>query len=71
MTAVRGGGKLKELRALLGVTQEAMAQQTGLSAQTIKAIEAGRKTPTLDTARKIAETYGSTIDALFPAEVER
>lgn len=65
------GSRLRELRSLLGVTQVEMAQRAGVTVQTVKSLENGRHNPSLETAQKLASAYGTTIDALFPAEVER
>lgn len=58
--AYKGGERMKnywliELRETAGMTQEDLAKVTGLSRATINYAETGRKLPTEETARKIAE----------------
>lgn len=49
---------IKERRALLGLTQQDLADYTGLSLRIIKSIEAGKGNPSVGTLSKIAETLG-------------
>ncbi len=49
---------IKERRALLGLTQQDLADYTGLSLRIIKSIEAGKGNPSVATLSKIAETLG-------------
>lgn len=53
---------IKERRALLGLTQQDLADYTGLSLRFIKSIEAGKGNPSISTLEKIAETLGLEID---------
>jgi DNA-binding XRE family transcriptional regulator len=48
-------------------SQEFLARQADLSVDTIRVIEAGQNVPRLDTARRIADALGKTVDELFPA----
>jgi len=52
---------IKERRALLGLTQQDLADYTGLSLRFIKSIEAGKGNPSISTLEKIAETLGLEI----------
>lgn len=52
---------LKERRALLGLTQQDLADYTGLSLRIIKSIEVGKGNPTVGTLCKIAEVLGLEI----------
>lgn len=49
---------IKERRALLGLTQQDLADYTGLSLRIIKSIEAGKANPSVATLLKIAEVLG-------------
>ncbi len=47
------------------MTQQDLADQVGLTRQTIIAIEKGRYSPSLETAFQIAQAFGTTIDNVF------
>jgi putative transcriptional regulator len=47
------------------MTQQALAEQTGVSRQTIIAVEAGKYTPSLELAFRIAEVFGVAIGEVF------
>ncbi len=49
---------IKERRALLGLTQQDLADYTGLSLRIIKTIEVGTGNPSVATLSKIAATLG-------------
>ena len=49
---------IKERRFLLGLTQQDLADYTGLSLRIIKSIEAGKGNPSVATLLKIAEVLG-------------
>lgn len=49
---------IKERRFLLGLTQQDLADYTGLSLRIIKSIEAGKGNPSVSTLSKIAEILG-------------
>lgn len=57
--------KLKSLRALHGMTQKDLADEVGVSRQTIYAIEKGEYNPTLDLCIKICKVFNVTLDELF------
>ena len=50
--------KLRELRIQKALTQKVLAEQAGIAAVTVAAIERGVQLPTLSTGRKLAETLG-------------
>lgn len=52
---------IRERRALLGLTQQDLADYTGLSLRIIKSIEAGKGNPSMSTLTKIAEVLGLEI----------
>ena len=47
------------------MTQEALAQATGITRQTVIALEALRYAPSLDLAMKIADVFGQKVDTVF------
>lgn len=49
---------IEHLRAQVGMTQQALAQEAGTSQATIAHYEAGRKSPTLSTLERLAESVG-------------
>lgn len=54
-------GIIKERRNLLGLTQQDLADYTGLSVRIIKSVESGKGNPSLATLGKIAEVLGLEI----------
>ena len=52
---------IRERRTLLGLTQQDLADYTGLSLRIIKSIEAGKGNPSMGTLTKIAEVLGLEI----------
>lgn len=53
-----------------GLTQEELAGRLGVSRQTIISIEAGRYTPSLALAFKLAREFGCRIEDLFTFDGE-
>ena len=49
---------LKKRRELLGVTQEHLAELSGVGLRTLKALESGKSNPTFETLTKLAEVLG-------------
>ena len=49
---------LKKRRELLGVTQEHLAELSGVGLRTLKALESGKSNPTYETISKLAEVLG-------------
>lgn len=47
------------------MSQQTLAEKTGVSRQTINAIELGKYTPSLDLAYGIARVFNVSIDAVF------
>ena len=63
--------RIRELRFFSGeMTQQQLAKLTGVSRQTIIAIEAGKYSPSLELAFHIADAFGVTIDEVFKFEKE-
>jgi len=52
------------------MTQQELAEKAGVSRQTIIAIEAGKYSPSLDLAFRIADVFGVTIGEVFQCEVK-
>ena len=57
--------RLKELRAEREWSQGELAEQLGVSRQTINAIETGRYDPSLPLAFAIAKVFQTKIEAIF------
>ena len=47
------------------MTQHELAKMTGVSRQTINAIESGKYSPSLELAGRIAHAFGVTLDEVF------
>jgi putative transcriptional regulator len=47
------------------MTQQELAEKSGVSRQTILAVEAGKYTPSLELAFRIAEVFGVAIGEVF------
>jgi putative transcriptional regulator len=52
------------------MTQAALAEQVGVTRQTIVAIEQGRYSPSLEVAFRIARTFGQPLEAVFSYDEE-
>jgi putative transcriptional regulator len=52
------------------MTQQELAEKAGASRQTIIAIEAGKYSPSLELAFKIADAFGVNINEVFNYEVK-
>lgn len=52
------------------MTQQDLAEKAQVSRQTILAIEAGKYSPSLELAFKIADVFGVTINEVFECEVK-
>ena len=61
---------LKQHRARLDLTQEALAEKAGIRRQTILAIEKGRYVPSALLAFSLARALGMQVDELFELEDE-
>jgi putative transcriptional regulator len=57
--------KIKVYRAMHDLSQEALAQEVGVTRQTILAIENGKYDPSLILAAKIAKLFKVRIDDVF------
>jgi DNA-binding XRE family transcriptional regulator len=57
--------KLREWRKYRGMTQLQLAEKAALSQGAIATIERGKRTPNMETARRLASTLQCDIDDLF------
>lgn len=57
--------KMKAARAGLDMSQQELAEKTGVSRQTISAIEKGDYNPTINLCIAICRTLGKTLNDLF------
>ena len=62
---------VRELRLGLALSQAELAEEVGVSRQTINAIETERYTPSLPLAFALAEFFGKTIEEVFDASAAR
>lgn len=51
------------------MTQQELAKQTGVTRQTIVAIENGKYSPTLELAFRIAHVFGTKLEEVFSYEI--
>lgn len=47
------------------MTQSELAERIGMTRQTVAAIEAGKYSPSLEAAFRIAHVFGATLDQVF------
>ena len=60
--------RLRELRAARNWSQADLADQLGVSRQTINAIETGRYDPSLPLAFRLARVFALSIEGIFSEE---
>lgn len=60
--------RIKVYRAMHDLTQEGLANELGVTRQTILAIEKGKYDPSLDLAFKIARFFEVSIEEVFTYE---
>jgi len=66
MTEAAFTNSIRTLRFLNGeMTQAELGQRIGVTRQTIAAIEAGKYSPSLEAAFRIAEVFGKRVDEVF------
>jgi putative transcriptional regulator len=63
--------RVKELRTALGWTQEQLAQEAGVSRQSINSIERNRYVPSLELALVFARVFACSTDQIFQLEDEK
>lgn len=60
------GNHLRRLRFEHGeMTQDALARAAGVTRQTVISLEAGRYTPSLELAMRLAQVFGRGVDDVF------
>lgn len=59
---------IHQRRKELGLSQQELAKQCGVTRQTVNAIENNRYDPTLTLAFQLARVLGTTVDDLFYPE---
>jgi putative transcriptional regulator len=59
---------LRELRAQANLSQAELADQLGVSRQTVNAIETQRYDPSLELAIRIARLFKTTVEEVFHVE---
>jgi putative transcriptional regulator len=57
-------------RAIHDLTQQQLAEQIGVSRQTINAMESNKYVPSTVLALKIAKLFGKTVEEIFTLEGE-
>jgi putative transcriptional regulator len=57
--------QIRELRTLRAMTQQDLADQVGVTRQTVIAIEQDKYSPSLETAFKVAIALGVPLDQCF------
>lgn len=57
--------RIAELRAACGLTQQGLADEMGVSRQTIISLEKGRYNPSIGLAHKLASRFGLYIEQVF------
>lgn len=62
--------RIRVARAEIRMTQQQLADATGVSRQTINAIESGKFVPSTVLALKMARTFGLHVEELFELENE-
>jgi putative transcriptional regulator len=63
--------RVREMRAERGWTQQELADQVGVSRQSINSIENGRYVPSLPLALTFARVFRCTTDEIFTLEKKR
>ncbi|HJJ89698.1 MAG TPA: helix-turn-helix transcriptional regulator [Methanocorpusculum sp.] len=61
--------KIKTYRTMHSLTQEGLAQELGVTRQTILAIEKDKYDPSLELAFRIARYFNTTIENIFMFEM--
>ncbi len=60
--------RIGDYRKAMGMTQQELAERTGVSRQTIISLENGRYNPSLTLAHKLAVCFGRRIEDIFGFE---
>jgi len=65
------GRRLRELREQTGISQNDLADQIDVERSYISQIESGRRNPSIDVQKKLAQVLGTTLDDLLSAAGHR
>jgi len=65
MKTNRISNRIKVWRAEYDLTQQQLAEEIGVTRQTINALEKGKYVPSLDLAFRIARRFESTLEEVF------
>ena len=66
MTAPSIANSIRTLRFMAGeMTQAELGRRIGMTRQTVAAIEAGKYSPTLEAAFRIAKVFGKPLEEVF------
>lgn len=57
--------RISRLRADAGMSQAELGDRIGVTRQTVNAIEAGKYSPSLEVAFKIARVFGVPLESVF------
>ena len=63
--------KIRVLRAEKRISQQELADEVGLSRQSVNSIELGKFNPSIVTAMKIASYFGVSVEDVFRLEEEK
>ena len=59
------GNRIRELRAAKGLTQEKLADRSGVHITFIAGIEGGKRNPSYSTLRSLARGFGITLQEMM------
>jgi putative transcriptional regulator len=65
MTHMAIGNRVKESRLEQGITQAELAEMVGLARVSILSIEKGHHIPTIETALRLSQALGASLEDLF------
>lgn len=68
--SVEFGNRLREAREKKGLSQAELAQKSGFQPSAVSHFESGRRSPSFDNLRKLADALSVTIDFLLGREPE-
>ncbi len=63
--------RIREIRTELAWSQELLAEKTGVSRQTMNAIENDRYDPMLSLAIRIAKVFGKSVEEVFQPDADQ
>ena len=69
--APRVENRIRHWRQQMNLTQEQLAQLCGVTRQTIIALEAGKYSPSLELAFKLAHALARTLDDVFQYSIKK